>query len=111
MALNHHPFTLVAPHRPYLAPVTSSRSHSWMEAIMPSSVARLVVEEVIASEWRLLAGLMGSAASVEQLPGNAPQILVNRDTSRSPQRTSAAKENASGQLETVSLRNANDDRS
>jgi hypothetical protein len=30
MALNHHPFTLV-------------------EAIMPSSVARLVVEEVIAS--------------------------------------------------------------
>jgi hypothetical protein len=87
MALNHHPFTLVAPHRPYLAPVTSSRSHSWMEAIMPSSVARLVVEEVIASEWRLLAGLMGSAASVEQLPGNAPQILVNRDTSRSRTRS------------------------
>jgi hypothetical protein len=48
-----------------------------MEAIMPSSVARLVIEEVIASEWRLLAGLIGKAASVEQFPGNAPQILVN----------------------------------
>jgi hypothetical protein len=87
-----------------------------MEAIMPSSVARLVIEEVIASEWRLLAGLIGSAASVEQLPGNAPQILVNRANpglghGRPTQRTSAAKENASGQLETVSLRNANDDRS
>ena len=41
---------------------------------MLSSVARLVIEEVIASEWRLLAGLIGRAASVEQLPGNAPQI-------------------------------------
>jgi D-aminopeptidase len=40
-----------------------------MEAIVPSSVTRLVIEEVIASEWRLLAGLIGK--------GNAPQILVN----------------------------------
>jgi hypothetical protein len=57
----------------------------WIEAIMPNShsaqtaIPRFFIEEVIASEWRLLAGLVGSCRFGQQMPCDAPQILGNRE--------------------------------